>query len=247
MLAIYPQLDPSYSTELWRAPDSSGVPDTSADEIIAVLSPGTEVYADIIGGDGPYHYRCRHVRPGATASGYTAWVVATPVKFTGHPPRPPLAPWVMYQSTEEQEAGPVFPDPPTAFVSLTLPAALMALRGTLRVTLRCSATDGGGGTKTLNVQVGGDSIGVISWGGGETFDFDLECQITNEGDTAVQSSWYRYIRGDGSVITSTADSHYIDTTQDQSIVIQVQVTGSGSTVLLHEARVAFLDEVSDVD
>lgn len=77
VLAIYPASNQVASTEIQRDTDSAGSP-AGSPVTVAVVEPGAQTYTDIIGGAGPYHYRSRSVRAGATASAWTSFVMARP-------------------------------------------------------------------------------------------------------------------------------------------------------------------------
>ncbi|MDH5279529.1 MAG: hypothetical protein OEW52_00100 [Thermoleophilia bacterium] len=85
ILALYPY-DARTAQEIQRAPDSGGSPGTFV--TIGYAEPGARTYWDIIGGAGPYWYRARHVRPGATSSAWTHAVSGTP-RIIGEIPNVP--------------------------------------------------------------------------------------------------------------------------------------------------------------
>src|SRR5688572_3667565 len=89
VLAVQPARDQISSIEIERAPDSSGEPIESDAVTVAVLPSGRRTFADIIGGEGPYHYRARSVRFGANESAWTPWVAARPTLIPAELPNMP--------------------------------------------------------------------------------------------------------------------------------------------------------------
>lgn len=115
VLALYPS-DPSLSIEIQRAPDSGGSPGTA--ETIAIVTPGTRTYTDLRSG-GTWHYRSRHVRSGANASAWTAWVAATPVPIpTQLPQIPDVGGWIIKQGRLESTDGAIILDAPNEQIKM---------------------------------------------------------------------------------------------------------------------------------
>lgn len=127
VLALYPS-DVRNHIEIQRAPDSGGSPDTGNAETIGLAAPGQRTYTDLRGA-GTWHYRIRHVRPGATASDWIGWAAATAKPIPRELPNvPEVGGWIIKQGRLESTDGNIKLDAPGE--TITIGAATDPTTGT---------------------------------------------------------------------------------------------------------------------
>lgn len=221
-LALYPYPDPTYFMEIWRAPDSSGSPDTSNDEIVAVLPVGRAVFVDYVSGSGPYWYRMRHIRPKATSSNYTEWIEAVPIRIPSVlPPPPPLG---LFRDVSGTFGCPAT-TAETDLITLTVPRGAVAPNGTLQCRLQVQFAFNNG-TKTVRVYLGPTATNIVEFTATAAQDGRayIDFTITNVASTSLQrisGSLIEELFGGGAtsdVIGSTA-------TEDLSDAWDLLITG----------------------
>lgn len=111
VLALYPS-DVRNHIEIQRAPDSSGSPDTANAETIGIAAPGQRTFTDLRS-SGTWHYRIRHVRPGATPSDWIGWAAATAKPIPDQLPNvPDVGGWIIKQGRLESTDGAIVLDAP---------------------------------------------------------------------------------------------------------------------------------------
>lgn len=96
---------PAFYSEIWRAPDSGGSPDTGADEVCALLPPGPPriLYQFLPADEATRWFRGRHKKNGWTTGAWTPWTAGVPVNLQGQSPQLPAYPTV--QITQAQPRG----------------------------------------------------------------------------------------------------------------------------------------------
>ena len=88
VLYFQPARDTVASVEIQRDTDSGGSP-AGSPVTAGIVGAGARTFTDIIGGTGPYHYRGRHIRSGATEGAWSSYVKAKPTLLAEQLPNIP--------------------------------------------------------------------------------------------------------------------------------------------------------------
>lgn len=237
---LHPSAGPlKMSTEIQRAPDDSGAPDEPNAVSVGVLPPNAVVFTDIPGGAGPWWYRARHVRPGATESSWTRWLgPLSPEQLPPTlPPLPPLG--VFHQNTSDRTiTGATASGGEDALDTFTIPGAMLT-KGDVEFVFSLTSEAIFDTGAAFRVRLNGSLLATVTLPAVTTYNFRIEVDITYDRTADEQSVLVSTSKIQGSTTIAQHDratlTEDVDAEMELEVTIDWQSFNASDTATLHRS------------